>query len=464
MSRWLQSVTRGDARTVVFGILAVLILLTIVVQRTNPDVRLFRFLNILPLSVTAVVIEPERPVPARALAGTFFGIPNVTLPHGLRPVATLLVESGSGERAVALLERSAANRAGILGPSVAGFIAVGDDAALARLRSEDMRTPSLSPAALRFLRQSQSAGVRVLARTSFVARRIPRGVLQSVPPGVLALSLEASEQRLGISGILPGDFSAFDRGASVLLGRPLADAVLVLDGVPASQLLPADLPPVLEGLKEGSGVRAEIDRLARALGESHGVVAVSRGPAGGMEVVVGFDVRGRPREEVKQAAEALLQRRLELVGAVVERVRVGDQVIRHRRPRATGEKPKTGDVSLIESSRDGRDIVRAPMGAGIADLVVVLDDASLMFGTSEAAVVSVASGVGRERPTRNLQFFADGLHLRQLPVVALALRGLPEHLRPWLEALGTVRLELDASPRALNFEGSAEFSPGVPGG
>lgn len=464
MNRWLRVLSPDDARTVVFGVLSVLVLVTAVTRWTSPEARLFRFLKTVPAFVLAVVIEPEHPETVRSLVGQFLGIPDAAIRSGARPAATLLVDRGSGEHAVVLFEQdSLANKRG---SSVMGFAAVGDDAAVALLRSWEGRSPTVPASVLRFLRQPVNNGVRVLVRLPLLARRLPPDVLQGVPDSLLALTLEAAGRRVVIRGLLPGDVAEGAPAAGVLLQRPPPDSLVLLDGIPASQLLPESLPPLLQALKAESGVTHELDALARALGESPGVISVRRGPAGTTEIVVGFDTKGRPPEAVKAAARALLQRRLELVGAVTERVRVGDRVIRHRRPRSPDvARPRSEPaLSLGETLRDGWSMLRAPLGAGAADLVAAVNDTSAIFGTSEEAVLAVAHGFGGEEQVHNLRFFADAEHLREVPVVVLALRGLPERLRVWLEALETVHGEFDAGAAALRFEGSAEFSPNIPGG
>jgi hypothetical protein len=90
-------------------------------------------------------------------------------------------------------------------------------------------------------------------------------------------------------------------------------------------------------------------------------------------------------------------------------------------------------------------VLRAPRAAGASDLVAVFDERFLVIGTSREAAERLAGLLQISAPgpaDHEIRLFLDGVRLRALPAVTLALRGVDDVSRSWLGAVRTLRILL----------------------
>lgn len=428
----------------------------VLTHRAGSEARLVAFLRTLPPAVQVVLLEPERPSALRPLLATLGRIPEPTLPADVHPTATVLVEAETGVRVLALVTPAEARRAGLSGLSRGGFLLVGDIAGLdAVWRDRGGVYHPVSPAVLRFLRRAPRTALRAFVRTSWLAARLPALGLPTTAPESLGVTVAGDTRQLQVSAILPRGAAGSSLPSRTVLTTPLAGAALLLDGVPASELFPRPLPPVLDALRQESGVRAELTEIARVLADQPLVIVVRSSPESVPEIVVGTRRDPERSDALVRALEALLERRLALASAQTDIVQVRGQRIRHQRPgRAARE---------LRQATDGPwHTIEAPRAAGDRPLVVAESAHAVLVGTSRDAVLAVGSTVGTspsstaQRGTL-LQAFVDGELFRRPPIIAHALQGLADDVRPWAEALRTLRLDVRSTRAALVVRGTAEF-------
>lgn len=468
---------RRDARVVLTGVLSVLLSATVVAQATAPETRLLSFVRKLPPAVRVAVLGSTDPS-ARSLLESLFLLPRGTDFPTRRPVAVLLVarEDNDALAPVALLEPAAAARAGLAGVPLGGFTAVGDLEALQELRAE-ADGPTVTPSVLRFL--SGARGQRVVIQQRWLLAKLKNlerllGAGAATPDAAaskdaqrpdadgsqayLAVDVEGDSRRFRLRSLVPGDYAELAARSAPLLRAPPENAMVVLDGLPTAWVFPTDLPPILDALRRESGVGEELAAVAAQVQAEPLLLAVRSGAATLPEVVLGV---GRPAGPAGAALEAsvraLLDRRLTIAGAVTERVRVGEAVIRHQR--------RSLKAAVVLDEREGEwRILTARGAARQSDLIAALHDQVILLGSSRDGIRALMAEVAVKRRAEsawsrpsgrlarslpawhrrgpNVEVFLDAARLRRLPLTALAVRGIPENLRRWADALDTLRLEL----------------------
>lgn len=508
--RFFERVRRRDARVVVSGVLAVLLFGIIVARVTAPETRLVAFLRKLPPIVHVAVLERGGMPGTRALVEAVLQLPSPDpLPAG-QPIATLYVTRASPNAsapardlvAVRLLEPGMAAQVGLPGVPLGGFTAVGDPDILAALRAQ-VSGQTVAPSVLRFIRSA--SGLRVLVHETWVEDRV--GDLERVlgtPPAAipsfsastsddagararepgtepyLAFDIEGDIRRFRFRGAVAGDFSSFAARAAPLLREQPKNAIVVLDGFPASLIFPVDLPPLFDALRRDTGVGEDITNILAAVQSQPLLLVVQSRTSGAAEVLVGVSrPAGDEGTALETAVRTVLNHRLAIVGAVTERIRVGETVIRHHRPgpataRAVTEEPR-GTWRLLTAHRAA--------GPG-ADVIAALHDQVVLFSTSRETLGGVINDLVPRRPgdrisspitgtaalrrlasprsrTPDAAVVLDGARLRRLPVIALALRGASEPVRRWADAIEMLRLDVSAGEEELSVTASGElrFSP-----
>ncbi len=459
----------ADARTLAAGVIGVLVLVLLLLQWTGPDVALARTLRNLPAAVQAVIIESPDGGVGQAILMAALRLPLVPLPKDVQPLATLVVVTEEGESTVALVRRSAVLPPDRSTVALGGLMAVGEVEVLRHVTSGAQAPTTVRSDLLRVLRDAPHGAERMLARTAWVSDHVPALGLSADASGIVALWVERTPHQVRLTGravpaARPAELQQERSGARPPArgsGRPVRlrerppGTLLVIEGVPASSVLPSELPPVLEAVRAESGVGTELSELVRALGDEPLMVVLRARPDGSLDVVVALPQSGSGPEAVAAAVDALLAKRLALVSVVTDTVRVNGQRIRHRKPVA-----RASDLPR-ETLPDGWDVRVAPHAGWGTDLVRAQNGDVVLLGTSREAVLDLRSAVTREtaRPSSPtaLRVFADGDLLRRQPVVALALRNLPAAARGWAETLGTVRLDVGWSLDALTFTARADL-------
>lgn len=451
-----------DARTVLGGVLALLVLLLVVVSATSGEARLRRFLRRLPAGTEAVLLlgrETERTdrLLWRLVAGA-----EPPAASGIAAILLVSVPGSATPRTVVLTAGGGAERAGQTSVSLAGLRAWGDEQTIAVLAAGTTRE-RVPPAAREHLVRVGDATTRLLLTPAGVTRIFTRtGLPPPVEPRTLALAVTGTESALAFEGVLTGDWGDLDRDATPLLSRVEESVAFALDGLPLRTFLPRSLPPILAALEADTGAAAELQVLRLALADQP-VALLLRVTSGGLpEVVFAAAVPASERAAVEDAVRTLLARRLALAAVQTERLRVDGRVIRHRRP-APADRPASAGTGTPQAfERDGWRILRAAQGAGAFDLVAALRPGVLLLGASEDAVLRLGMSVTGRPPPADVTATLSGSGLKRLPLVAAGLRGAPAALRPWFETVEQVTLTVDAEADVLRFEGSAQFVPAVP--
>lgn len=468
LGSWAKSrtdplVPLGDARTIIAGVLGLLLASLALFQQTTPEAELFRLLRDLPPEVRVVLIEPSAAQPSRlsntpspnGLVVSLLKIPPARIPAEVPRLATLVIEDAKGsEESVTLVEQSVVQRFGLHGVEVGGLVALGNGSPLLAVRLQEKRS-AVSPTLLRELRAAP--GVRVLVRTVWVMRRFP-ALPQPSEQELMALWVQGDSRHLRAEGMLPKEIRSLGISGYRLLSTQPEDALLVLDGVSLSTLFPPELPPLLEAIRAETGVGPEIRALMEMLRDTPVVLIVQAQSEDFPRITAGLALTTENRQRVEAAVRTLLTRRLAIAQATVETVRADGRTIRHARP--------SPNRSELEETHDGPwRILRAPQAAGAHDLVAGFRDDVVILGTSPEAVRE-AGAVLRPMDARDstARFFLDGALLRRVPTVAFALRGLSSELRAWTEALERVTIEVSGESRNLRFVAEIEWSPppGVP--
>lgn len=448
-----------DARAVVGGVLAVLVVGILATRSTDVDPLLTRVLPTLPAEVVAVILETDRASVLRPVLQQLLRLPHPTLPLTPSPIATLLLDTEHGVVPLALFDRGKAQHAGLQGSVYGGFVAIGDNSLVARLRSESPQSTSRLPVeAVQFLTRASPASLRVLVRLPFLAEQFPLLGIPSAPEAVLAVAAEAQHGRLALSGVIAGPRNLHRTPAS-LIAVPVPGSLLVIDGVPASELLPPELPPVLAALAQEAGITTELADIARILNDRP-VTLVLQGRAGSVpDIVVAIRRTKTGDAELAGALRALLFRRGALATFRTEALRINGRSIRHQRP---GLDP----AGAVRETVDGPwRMLEAPRAAGTKDLVRAERDDLFVVGTSKAAVLAVGDAIPPAgqglRGRAIIHLAADGTLLRREPLVSHVLQNVPPAFRTWAETLRTLRLDVFDSRRSLRFFLTSEFESGA---
>lgn len=453
----MMRVLLSDARTVIGGVCATLLLALVVTRWTGPEAHLSAFLRALPSDVSAVVIDAERSSAARALLDALLRLPPAVLPAGVPPVAALVLAGERGEQSAALVTPDVAARAGLVGVPRGALLLVGGNGALPEVASEEGR-PALPPEVLQFFRRSPGSRVRALLRTSWLATRVPALALPAGAPEFLAVSAEASSRQLRFSAVMPSAGVSPSARSRTLLAGSLPGELLVLDGLSAAELLPAKLPPILDALRAESGAGAELQALGERLGDRPVAVVVRAAATEFPDVVVATVAEAGRGGWIESAARALLERRLALSSAVTEQLRSGQKVIRHLRPALAAA------GGLREAVVDGWRLLEAPRAAGPKDLLVARDGDRVLIGTSRTAVLDVGRVLrlpGSRVGAPLLAIALDGELLRRESLAVRVLEGVPSDLDPWVRALGMLHVTATGGRGVVEITGTAEFPSGI---
>ncbi|MDP3685731.1 MAG: hypothetical protein Q8R32_02775 [bacterium] len=458
-NRSFPSASFGDARTIIVGVLGLLLVTFAVFQQTDPEAAVFRLLRDLPPEVQMVLLASPTAQPSRLfsrdsssakeLVLSLLNLPPVRIPPELPTLATLVIEDPAGnEQSVVLVEQSVVHRFGLRGVEVGGLVALGEGSHLLAARSREMRT--VSPTLLRELRTAP--GVRVLVHPGWFLRRFP-ALPQPNGQELMALWVQGDSRHLRTEGMFPRGRETFiSNGKRFLATRP-DNALLVLDGIPASALFPSELPPLLEALRAETGVGPEVRALTEVLRDTPVFLVIQAQPEGLPTITAGMAPAEEHRERVEAAVRALLVRRLAIAQAAIETVRANGRTIRHARP--------SSQPGELEETHDGPwRILRAPKAAGAHDLVAGFRDGVVLLGTSAGSLREIGAAL-RSADARDstTQFFLDGALLRRDPAVAFALRGLSPELRSWANLLERLVIEVSSESRNFRFLVEVDWSP-----
>lgn len=438
-----------DARTVVGGVVSLLVLLVIVTRWTGPEARLQRALQRLPPAVEAVIVD-RGPGSLGPVLTTVLALPPRPVPDRLPVALDLVLVVGGREQRVALLEPSVARAAGLSGPLVRGLTAIGPAEAVRVLQSAAASPTAGISAALRRLTTSEGApALRFSLRRSFLARRLGSTL---VPEGGLAAAVESADQRVVAQGVIDGSGPPRGLSGGTVLEQAIPGALVVLDGLPLTDLLPRELPSILEAVKTETGVADAIDAARNAAGDAPFVLVVLPADAGRADLVLGVTVPAGRAPAVVTALRAVLAGRLQRVGAVAERVRANGRVILHRRSGTSSGGGRDGSATaLIEFDREGWHVLRAPQAAGSADLVVASRGDAVLIGSAETAVLQVATAVRGAPQPRMAKVEINLADARTLPVFSLLQRGAAPAVREWLAAVDRASLAMDGSRGEVRF-------------
>lgn len=459
------------------GVLAATVLAGGLWWWSQPLVRLPRLLPRLPEDVVLVVLyrdTAEQDVLSRAL-DAFLASAVPALPDRVPPArALLLVESGGKLLPVQLFfPRDVAETD--QGIRWRGYRLVGSPEAVERVTSGLLAPSSARRPRTVALLASAEPHV-VLVRQTFLAKRYP--FLQDVLHGewdAFAWSVSppgadfASIGRQHLSLRIHHEWRDQPLGdARALLPPSLSPPAAVIDGLPGQLLFPDTLPPILEALKDVSGVKKEIAELQTFFGQ-RAVTVVLGDAAGQPTLTLVLPLAGEDARAAEELVTALFTKRLQQIHAVTETVRgTKGTLIRHL-------KPATDSRYLVTEQRDGVLLLRAPCGlrvpdgsgvscedssskqqpvtaapgapaAGLWDLVALVGRGFLVVGTHQPTVEEVFRALG-EQPEEKVErsvsrLFLDMERLRRFPLTGAVLTRFSPTLRSFVTRLQTANFTL----------------------